>query len=478
MSAALRILLGYIPVLAVSGWLILSAAFDVIKPGMRQSAEETLVDTANLLAALVAEDVREGTIAESDLAARIEAYTEAEFNADIWGVAKTGPNHRIYVTDRDGRVIFDSAGRDLGADYSRWNDVWLTLRGNYGARTTAESGDEDETVMYVAAPIRDGDAIIGVLSVGKPNLSMVPFLERAEQRIWAGAALALVGALVLAGLASWWHTRPIRTLVRYVRGVAAGERVEPPQVHDAELAELATALADMRAELDGKAYIEHYVQALTHEINSPLASILSAGELLHETLPSADRDRLLDNIEDDAARIQRLVERLLTLARIEQRHGLETVAAVDLRERLASLIEQRTTLAAATEILITNSVPVATMVEADPSLLDSAIANLLDNALDFTPPGGRIECRAGREADATVLSIHNDGAAIPDYALPRLTERFYSLPRPNGGRKSTGLGLSFVREAAELHGGSFLIANSNAGGVTAELRLPVHQSGA
>ncbi len=70
-----------------------------------------------------------------------------------------------------------------------------------------------------------------------------------------------------------------------------------------------------------------------------------------------------------------------------------------------------------------------------------------------------------------VLAVQNTGGPIPDYALPRVTERFYSLARPGSGRKSTGLGLSFVQEVAQLHGGSFRIGNVP-GGVLAELVLP------
>ena len=92
-------------------------------------------------------------------------------------------------------------------------------------------------------------------------------------------------------------------------------------------------------------------------------------------------------------------------------------------------------------------------------------------ALDFTPPGGRIRIAAERQGERIVLRLFNQGEAIPDYALARLTERFYSLPRPNGGRKSTGLGLNFVQEVAELHGGELRIGNVE-GGVEVRLILP------
>jgi two-component system sensor histidine kinase CreC len=101
---------------------------------------------------------------------------------------------------------------------------------------------------------------------------------------------------------------------------------------------------------------------------------------------------------------------------------------------------------------------------------------LIQNAIDFSPVGAAICIRvdsdiAGQKAKVT---IDDEGAGIPDYALPRLFERFYSLQRPGNGRKSSGLGLCFVREAAALHGGSILVENKPEGhGVRAVLRLPL-----
>ncbi|MDP5210932.1 ATP-binding protein [Microbulbifer sp. 2205BS26-8] len=104
-------------------------------------------------------------------------------------------------------------------------------------------------------------------------------------------------------------------------------------------------------------------------------------------------------------------------------------------------------------------------------LLRQALANLLDNALDFTPQEGLIRFTAKRKEAHIELCLFNQGEAIPEYALERLTERFYSLPRPGSGRKSTGLGLNFVQEVAGLHGGALSVSNVE-GGVEVRLNLP------
>jgi two-component system sensor histidine kinase CreC len=96
-------------------------------------------------------------------------------------------------------------------------------------------------------------------------------------------------------------------------------------------------------------------------------------------------------------------------------------------------------------------------------LLRQALANLLDNALDFTPPAGLIRFSAQVHGEQLELQLFNQAEPIPDYALARLSERFYSLPRPGGGRKSTGLGLNFVQEVMQLHGGELQVANVEGG---------------
>jgi two-component system sensor histidine kinase CreC len=457
------------------GWFALRQVLEEVKPAVRQSTEETLVDTANLLAELVAVDLREGRLAQSELARVMAAYGKRDPGADIWGIRKEGVTHRIYITDANGIVVLDSTGRDLGKDYSRWNDVVRTLRGQYGARTTEEiAGDESSTVMYVAAPVRDGDRIIGVVTVAKPNRSVQPFIERAQQRLGVLAAAFIAAALLVGAALSYWLSRAIRRLTVYADAVAAGGRPAVPQLPGRELAQLALALDSMRAQLEGKAYVERYVQTLTHELKSPLAAIQGASELLRGELLPAQRARLLENIEMETARLQSLSERLLNLAQVEQRRTLEEQISIPLQPLIADLLEGRTAQITRRGLQVVNDLPPTVAVRGERFLVRQALANLLDNALDFTPDGGilRVESASASASRMIDISVLNQGEPIPDYALPRVTERFYSLPRPGSGRKSTGLGLNFVQEVAQLHGGAFAIANT-AEGVRATLTLPL-----
>src|SRR3990167_5389401 len=473
MPLGIRIFLVYFLFVGLAGWFVLSTVMDEIRPGVRQSTEETLVDTANLLAEILRDEVKAGRLQQSRLPELLKAYGQRQPRAQIWGLEKNRVNHRIYVTDAQGIVLLDSTGAAVGQDYSRWNDVYLTLRGEYGARSTREDpNDEGSSVMYVAAPIMDGARIIGVVSVAKPNSSLQPYIERSELRLaWLGGGLIVLG-LLIGALLSWWLSAALRKLTRYAQAVSAGQRAELPSLRGGELGQLAEAVERMRTELEGKAYVERYVHTLTHELKSPLAAIRGAAELLDSEMPGEQRQRFVANIEQESARMQQLIERLLHLAQVEQRQGLEEQVAVPLQALVDSLLQAQMARIEAAGLQIENHIDADLSARGEAFLLRQALANLLDNALDFTPHGGLLRFSANARDGQIELLRFNQAEPIPDYALARLCERFFSLPRPGSGRKSTGLGLNFVEEGVQLHGGELSVGNVE-GGVEVRVRLPL-----
>lgn len=472
MPLGIRIFLVYVLFVGLTGYFVLSTVMEEIRPGVRQSTEETLVDTANLLAEILRDDFKAGTLSENRWPQLLKAYGERQPAATIWGLPKNQVNHRIYVTDAQGKVVLDSSGLAVGQDYSRWNDVYLTLRGQYGARSSRSVADDpNSSVMHVGAPIRDNGRIIGVVTVAKPNSSLQPYVDRTERRLlWYGAALIGLG-LLFGALLSWWLSAALRRLTGYAQAVSEGRRAELPHYRGGELEQLATAVEDMRTQLEGKAYVERYVHTLTHELKSPLAAIRGAAELLQSEMPGEQRARFVSNIDSESARMQHLIERLLNLAQVEQRHGLEEREAVPLADLANQVLDSQKARIEGKGLQVEQRIDPGLKLSGEAFLLRQALGNLLENALDFTPAGGVLRLSASRAGDQLRLSLFNQAEPIPDYALARLTERFYSLPRPDSGRKSTGLGLNFVEEVVQLHGGQMRIGNV-AGGVEVTLQFP------
>ncbi|EMX9180652.1 two-component system sensor histidine kinase CreC [Citrobacter sedlakii] len=472
MRIGMRLLLGYFLIVAVAAWFVLSIFVQEIKPGVRRATEGTLIDTATLLAALARDDLLSGDPARGQLAQAFTLLHERPFRANISGIYKVRNEYHVYMTDAQGKVVFDSANKAVGQDYSRWNDVWLTLRGQYGARSTPQDpADPESSVMYVAAPVLDGGKIIGVLSVGKPNAAMAPVIKRSERRIlWASAILLGIALVIGAGMV-WWINRSIARLTRYADSVTENQPMPLPALGSSELRKLAQALESMRLKLEGKNYIEQYVYALTHELKSPLAAIRGAAEILREGPPPDIVQRFTDNILSQNARMQVLVETLLRQARLENRQEI-TLSPVAVDALFAHVSEARA-IQLATKKIALEIMPSTLTVAAEPALLEQALGNLLDNAIDFTPEGGTITLSARAQADRVTLTVIDTGTGIPDFALPRIFERFYSLPRENG-HKSSGLGLAFVSEVARLLKGNVELRNRPQGGVEASLTLHRH----
>ena len=464
MPLSIRIFLVYAVFIGLTGYFVLNTVMKEVRPGVRQSTEETLVDTANLLAEILHDDVKDGTLSQSRLPDALKAYGLRQPAAKIWGLQKNQVNNRIYVTDANGIVLLDSSGVAVGQDYSRWNDVYLTLRGEYGARSTrSDPQNPDSSVMHVGAPIRDDGKIIGVVTVAKPNSSLQPYVDRAEHRLlWYGAGLVILG-LLFGALLSWWLSKALRRLTEYAQAVSEGRRAELPHYRGGELEQLSAAVEHMRTQLEGKAYVERYVHTLTHELKSPLAAIRGAAELLQDDMPAEQRQRFVNNIGSESARVQQLIERLLNLAMVEQRQGLEEQVAVPLAELVDDLLAAQSVRIERLNLRVEIAIDSELAIVGERFLLRQAIANLLENALDFTPAGGTLRFAAERIAGRIQFSLFNTAEPIPDYALPRLSERFYSLPRPETGRKSTGLGLNFVEEVVQLHGGELSISNVQGG---------------
>ncbi len=476
MKIGLRVLLGYFLIVALAALLVGRVFVEQVKPGVRQAMEDTLVDTANMLAELASDDMRGGHIADGHFAARVRTLQARRVIANVSGFAKDGSTLQVTITDARGIVVFDSQGRDLGRDNSRWNDVYRTLHGQYGARSTrTDPSDDTSTVMHVAAPIFAGDAhqrvIIGVLSVAKPNLAMAPFIAR-SQAVVLRWGFVLMGAALLVGLmAAWWLSRQLGALRRYADAVAAGERADLPDAAG-EFGDLGRALHEMRVKLEGKQYVEQYVHALTHELKSPLAAIRGASELLEQPMAEADRARFVASIAAQGERMAQMVDKLLALAAVEHQQRIEQPQTIDVGILLHDATEavRQRAVVAGIELLV--EATQAMTVSGDAFLLQQALVNLLDNALDFAPRGSSIDLHAAPHAEGICIEISDRGPGVPEFARDRVFERFYSLPRPGGGSRSSGLGLPFVVQVTALHGGRAELIEREGGGSVARVILP------
>jgi two-component system sensor histidine kinase CreC len=215
-----RIFIGILLAYALGVGVLMYRLLGDIDPRYRESAEESLVETAHLLAATIESASADGVLRPEVLQPVFQSLYARRFKAEIFGFEKTRVELRVAVVDRTGRVLYDSRGRSDGEDYASWNDVRRALDGLYGARTTPDVAGQPETsVMYVAAPIRLNGQIVGAVSAGKPVQSFGQFIDAARRKTLLVGATSVVAVLLLALIVSVWLVRPLGLIVDYVRYV-------------------------------------------------------------------------------------------------------------------------------------------------------------------------------------------------------------------------------------------------------------------
>jgi len=428
-----------------------------------QATEEALVDTAYILTGVVESEMNAPGISTTTLEVALSNSHEKSFKANIYKLNKTKVGTNVYITNDDGIAIYDSKDKFTGQDMSQYNDVLRAKKGIYGARSSRDiENDPDTSILYIAVPIKHDDKIVGTLTVYKAQQDIRPFIT--SRRKWIGLSISMiaVGIIVFTIAVFTWIFRPIGKLTNYANAMTRGERPIIPKLgRGREVNTLGNALTAMRESLDGKSYIENYTQILTHELKSPLAAIRGSAELLQEEMPLEQREKFLINIQNETNRSQRIIDGLLKLSHLEAQAQLIQKEWIHFLSIANNLHDNHRPRLEAKELNFIINIPEDLKISCDRNLLQAALANLLENSIHFSPTQSNIELSARFDVDSnnTIITIRDEGTGIPDYALPRVFERFYSISKPNTPQKSSGLGLSFVKEVIELHQGSIELKN-------------------
>lgn len=451
----------YVAASAVGFAILMAFVLREVRVRYIESMRRTLNDTASLLAVLLEAELERAPVA-ADLGTVWRSSQPA--------FGRAAGTLRVYLTDAHGVVVFDAnGGRDVGRDYSLRPEMQAHFRhaDDAGENTGVVDGE-----LRVAALVKQGGVARGFIGVARPLSSASEAVFRA--RLWLAAGSLIMAAVMVA--AGWWIagrlTHSLERLTAYAQSVRDNRPAAPPSSRAAEIAALVRAFEEMRVALEGKAYVERYTQALAHEFKAPLSAIRGAAELLAENPPEPDRARFVANLRAESARLQQIVERLLELAALESRRG--GVALEDVE--LAGVVREARDAAAIAaadrriDIEIMDAPPVR--VRGERFLLIQAVGNLLQNAVEFSPAGGHIAVTLGVSAGRAIVTVDDSGPGVPEYARDKIFDRFYSLPRPDTGRKSSGIGLSIVREVARLHGGDASLQNRAEGGARATLTIP------
>lgn len=426
-----------------------------IRPSAKRVVEDTLVDTSRLLAVMLVQPLQTGEIYQPQFQQNFaNAFNQNnQQNLPTWFHQKTSSQFHIYITDKHGIVIYDSQNKAMGKDFSRWNDIYLTLQGKYGARSSRiNDNDNESSVMYVASPIiNNQQQLIGVVSVGKPVNTLLPYIHASRYEIIKTILYITLLGLLVSALMAWWLRHSIQTVNRYTQNII---HTYPPHFYlGKELNQLVSTIDDMKNTIENRAYVTEYVHTLTHELKSPLTAIKASAELLGENLPANDREQFSQTILHQSDKLQQLVEQMLILSKIEQptfklnQHNHEILPIIE-----NCIYQQQAWIKSKllSYQLFSDSQPTCFI---DSFWLQQALQNLIDNAIKFADICFFIHIY--QRDNQWVIDFINDSETLPDYVLEKAFLRYFSqqTQTKNTQQKGTGLGLTLVKQVIEHHQG-------------------------
>jgi signal transduction histidine kinase len=288
------------------------------------------------------------------------------------------------------------------------------------------------------------------------------------------AVAPLLGLAPILAVAIGWSVgaslRPVRLLVAEVKSRDA-DALDPVAASDlpAEVSPLVESinalLARLRSAFDAQ---RAFVSDAAHELRSPLTALKLQLQLLQRSADAASRDAAIEALSAGIERATRLVSQLLTLARAEPGGPQEPLAPTDLTEAARQAVADLVPLADHKSVHLTMEAKDGSSVEGDASALRILVRNLVDNAVRYTPAGGRVELTIANQPGQIVLAVDDSGNGIPASERERVFDRFYRrVKTEEAGREDTGsgLGLAIVRSIAQRHAASVQMTDSALGGL-------------
>jgi heavy metal sensor kinase len=383
----------------------------------------------------------------------------------------------IRVTRADGKQVFISGPpRDKTFDPNRIPAP--TVPAGQEFTKEVEMSDEHEVLLH-GLPYRASDGTQYLIEVAAPY-NQIESVERGL--LWTFIlGLPLIVALAMGGgyLLMRRALRPvdeIRQKAAQITSRNLSERL--PVVHTGdELERLATDLNRMIERLEESfTQINRFSADASHELRTPLTVLQGELESVAQSshkLPPEVRDTIGSALEE-TQRLAKIVENLLAISRLEAGEGRKNIEHLDFAELARSTADQMRLLAEEKHISLACDRTNPVEVEADPARLKQIVVNLLDNAIKYTPKGGKVSISVSEQNNHAVLDVTDSGIGISATDLPHIFDRFYRADKARSRQTDgTGLGLSIVRSICTAHGGHVRVESSEGKGTVFHVEIPL-----
>ncbi len=338
--------------------------------------------------------------------------------------------------------------------------------------STIEIGDEGDVLEVASVRLADGT----LLQVGKSTDRRRELLARFRRVLVIDLALVVVIALAGGAVVTWSGLQPVRALANTVRGIVRTGRTDarvPPSSPDDALGELGGLVNAMLDRIDRVvAGMRGALDNVAHDLRTPLTRLRGIAE---EALASGDAERMqaaLADCVEEADRLDTMLHTLMDISEAETGTMALRREPVPLGELVQQTVELYEDAAESRGVTLAADAAAAPQVSVDRARLRQVLANLVDNAVKYTPAGGRVTIRAREDAGAAIVRVEDTGPGIPAEELPRIWERLYRGDRSRSTR-GLGLGLSLVKAIVEAHGGAVTVDSGVGRGTTFEVRLPL-----
>ncbi|MBE28858.1 histidine kinase [bacterium] len=449
-----------------------------------ESAKSVMVEVSSLMSRVASQNNKDGEIDLETFETLIVNYLRSQRNTIDKNTPQKLENLAIYVTDKDGLLVLDSRGLTLGTDMRKINEVESALSGssdttniiveetigNRKARVAVIEYFLKSRYLNASNPIYgDNGEILGAVVVVAPLIDLM-----GESYLLRFIFYIFVIALLFGFLGSYRITRNINRIQKYTSNLFSGEDVLMPNLNN-QFNKLARTIRDARSDVELKDDVEQYIDTLAHELRTPITGIQLTAENLLSPMSDEQRKHFVENILESNKHMDLLVNRLLDLSRIERREALKSVELLKLKEIVAKVLKapSREKIIDDKDIKVDVQINSNASLKAEKILLEQAIGNIINNALDFSPKLGTITIKSSQTNAAISIIVLDDGPGIPPQVLNKLFTRFFSVSRPDTGVRGNGLGLRFVRKIMKLHGGEVSLQNRFIQqGAEAKLRFP------
>ena len=397
--------------------------------------------------------------------------TEAKF----WFEGPVIPGVIVRITDNTGRIILDTDTHFPSIERIEQGRVTTPIWANPDMEVSEFQGG----AVYHARRYVEYGGIPYQVHFFRTIMTEKDFFSSLQRLIFYTVAIGFVLALLAGHFISRRILKPIREFTWTARSIEVerlGRRLDVPRARD-ELSELARTFNRMLDRLqEGFSQQQRFVSDASHELRTPLTVILGYSDMLSRW--GREDKNILDEgitaIRSEAENMQQLIEKLLFLARADQKRQAVNKETVDLAELLADTIEKMHTVTTSHEVTLGRNDPAT--VSADPVLLRQLLRIFLENSVKYTPPGGHIHAYSIRSNDGSsvTVTLTDDGIGIAPEHQARIFDRFYrvdsSRTKETGG---SGLGLSIARWIAERHDIKLVLKSAVDEGTTITLNIPL-----